>query len=602
MAERSAPQRLAGRRSVPTRAVVAAATGLALLAGCAGVPADGRVVPVETPAAAGDGAIQIAVGPPKDGARPGAIVQGFLDAMSSSDIVAQDYLAVSVRDDWSRGEIVVYEDDRVTEAPDADDENSTNVSFSAVSVATIDAQGHYRETPELPEIDEPIRLVRDPDDGLEWRIADPPVAYLISSFDLDTRFGSYDTYFVSPARDALVVEPVWLPSSPEQLVGLLAQAVVDGPTLALGPSVLPTFPPDTVVSDVTVEGDRVEVALSGALDDVAPQTVDLMALQLAETLGSTLGSVNVDLTVGGRPLEGTGRPVGDLSPLRDLGEPSAYAITDTGVRAIGADGGLSQVPGPLGRNEVAGDLLAVSYDEQQAAMVLGGTVVVAPLSDDSPPQTIYQGASVTTPSWDRFGRLWVVDRQQPGLISRVRAFVPDQEDTPSQSPSPSPSPSPVAPAPPPVFTRVDVVAPDLDNERVETFRVAPDGVRVAVVSTGTDQPSRLRVGYLLGGSDGSLSVELPAEVALVGSVLDVAWAGPSELVVVLQPPGSQAEAWRVSVDGATVNRLDLRDVTRITAYPTRQPLVISAAGNILRLASVATWVRVGPGRAVAYPG
>lgn len=556
-----------------------AVLGLAATA-CAGIPVDGRVVPVDIPADVEAGEVQVQVGSPPDGASPKQVVQGFLDAMASNRVgVAQEYLAVSIRDTWSRGDIVVYEGDSVKESESVD-QGSTNVTFTAESVATIDSQGRYRATPDQPSLDEAIRLVRDEDDGREWRIADPPVPFLISSFDLVNRFGRYDTFFISPSRDAYVVEPVWLPSEPAQLVDLLVQEVVDGPTVALGDGVLETFPPGTAVNSVSVDRDRVGVALSGSFSGVAPALVDLMLVQLDRTLDELLGPVTVQLSVGGRPLNGTGRSLPDLDPLRDLVSPDAYALTDSGVRAIGPDGVLSQVPGPLGRNEVGGDAIAVSLDESLAALVSGGTVNVAPLDAEGPASLAYQGASVARPSWDRTGRLWVVDRQAPGPLSKV--MIIDLS-----------GPEPV---------KTDVPAPDLENQTVVAFRVAPDGVRVAAITSVPEEPDRLRLGHIVVGDDGALSVEMPVVVPLDGSVTDVSWAGPTELLVVLEPPEGLAVPLRLQVDGSDPTDSDLRDVGSVTAFTTRQPLAISSAGNILRLSSVTTWEPVGPGRAVAYPG
>jgi hypothetical protein len=145
---------------------------------------------------------------------------------------------------------------------------------------------------------------------------------------------------------------------------------------------------------------------------------------------------------------------------------------------------------------------------------------------------------------------------------------------------------------------VPVAAPGLAGLRVLDLRLAPDGVRIAVV---TDDPVEgLRLGHVIRGS--APEIALPVGLPFEGVVTDVAWAGPTDLLVVATPVGGLARPYTVSIDGATVTSGSVTGITAVAAYATRLAFAVTDASNVLRQTSVLQWDQVTTGKSVTYPG
>jgi hypothetical protein len=560
-------------------ALSALAVVAVVVTGCAGIPVQSSVE-AATPVA-GDGRtdVRIEAQPPQTGATPTQIVEGFLDAMSSYQLgfpLAEEFLTPDARDGWDRDAIEVYNRTTLEEIQPG------LVELVGDPAARIDGSGRFSPVePASPPLTHSFRLAQVEVDGRgEWRIANPPNFLLISSFDLSRTYSPFLTYFPDPAGQVLVPDRVWLPAGEPQLATLLAQALVDGPTDLIDGGVANPFPLETVVSGGAISGGRAVVTVAlpvssiGEIDGAARR---LMVAQLADTM-TQLPAVEVVLTMGGQVID-VPDDSGELAALAGFEDPPAYVLAeDSAVRLADPTRVSNPVPvaGPLGRGEVPSRSLAVALDRTVAATVdeTGTQVLRTALTDDGAPVRVYQGQDVGALSFDRYGNLWLVDRRgADGRTPEVKLVQPDGAVVP-------------------------VAAPGLAGLRVTDLRLAPDGVRIAVV---TDGPvGGLQLGHVIRGAvpEIALTVDLPFD----GTVTDVAWAGPTDLLVVATPVGGLARPYSVTIDGATVTEGSVTGITAVAAYANRLAFALTDANNVLQQTSVLQWDPVTTGRSVTYPG
>lgn len=557
-----------------------------VVSGCAQIPVHGPVVPGPTPGEGEIEPVRIVAEQPRPGASPAQIVQGFLDAMSTYQVgfpLAKQFLSQEARSEWDpvRNPISVYDSPDITAGEDG------AVSFTARAVATIDATGQY--TPAAPDTELAVDLALVREAG-EWLISEPPSGLLITTLDLNNDYSPYVAHYPSPGGDVLVPDAIWLPSDGPALPTILAQALVDGPTPALGDAVANAFPPTTVVSGVDVNGGIATVDLVGPLAETDEASRQMMAAQLAYTLGRIPGITRgVELQSGGEELGMVGLPdvvdfddFPELDPLAGLVDPSAYALMDGRLVTIDpVTGAIARVEGPLGDDATAFRSVAVSLDEGVAATVTttGRQVTTQRWgSTELGPQT-YTGSDLASPSWDRYLNLWVADRVAESA-TRVYLLQPDG-------------------------TRILVEAPLLDAVRVLALRVAPDGARAAATVRTVDGQTQLLLLRVVRGTDRVTlaGVEGRAQVApALDAVSDLAWSDLTDLAVVVTAPQRPAQPVIVRVDGSAEAPEAVTGIAAIAAFPGRQLLAISEDALLRRQLSPISWVTLGAGTAVTYPG
>jgi hypothetical protein len=210
-----------------------------------------------------------------------------------------------------------------------------------------------------------------------------------------------------------------------------------------------------------------------------------------------------------------------------------------------------------------------------ATVNLTGTEVTrTPLTDDGVSEGVLPGNDIAPPSFDRYGNLWVVDRGGDGQTSELCIVQPDGSVLP-------------------------VAAPDLAGERVNDLRIAPDGVRVAVLSDGVG--AVLRLGHVVRGE--APEIDLPVTIPFEGTVTDVVWSGPTELLLVIKLPDGVFRPYSVSVDGSTVTQGSVTGVEQVAAFAGQPAYALTDVKNVLRQTSVLVWDQVTTGaKSVGYPG
>lgn len=533
------------------RSMLAALVALVALlaAGCASVPTEGPIQSGSGTGDIGDQAYGVQPQPPRPGSGARAIVNDFLDAMSTNaplDILKQ-YLTPAAAERWKPGDGVTVVDrssrQSVQEGRAAD--GSAEVTLVAPKVATLDDRGAWQDAAEAAPLKFVFKLGRV---GGELRIVTAPPGRLVAAELFVTNFKAFNLYFFTPELDALVPDPVYIPvrSSAAQTATLLAQALLLGATARLGDAVVSAAPPGTEVVSVTTDRDGegvATVALNDKINPLGPDQRLKLAAQLAWTLRQVSGVLKLKVTAGGQPYEidtttselpvsrfdsydaafasATGRRLYLLNPaqrtpqvppLRYFGTLDSSNPDSTQQYGLPTTGSLKSV--------------AIDLDGRNAATVTDGKVVYGPLSESEPVRNdnvdIDTDGTVLRPSFDKDRNLWIVDRADGQARIRVR------RDTGAVIP---------------------VQAPGLNGRRVTALRVARDGVRVlAVVRTGAK--SQLFLGRITGsGRSATISGLLPIQVGF-DQIADVGWSKATKILVLGRTAGRPNQLIEANIDGS----------------------------------------------------
>ncbi|MES9524646.1 LpqB family beta-propeller domain-containing protein [Streptomyces capoamus] len=609
-----AADRTGGARRRPARAVAYAAMGFVLLAGCASMPDSGDLRDVEsTPRQ--DTGVRVFAMPPADGAGPGEIMQGFLEALTSDDPgydTARKYLSADAADKWRPDLSTTVLANGPTIQTDCrpggrEETSSITCVLAGTRVATVDAQQAYQ--PADGSYRKKLHLTKNPKSG-QWRIDGLPDGVVMGKSDFQRNYTSVDKYYFASnaavgasGQPAAVADPVFVRSKVDPMTQMV-RSLLQGPTDWLRPVVRSSFPTGTAlrkgVSGLAPDDqNRLTVPLNLRPSQVAVSKCAEMATQVLFTLRNltpTLESVELQGAGGDRLCELTEERA-ESAAWHGASKPPEYLyFLDGKHRAVrmqaGSTGtGSVPVPGPLGEGGKKLQSVAVSRDEHTAAGVgdEGRSLYVTPLASGgsfgAPPVTSAgptPAERLTTPSWDARGDLWVADRDphRPGL------FVLEQGGTKSEQ----------------------VAVPDLSG-RIEDVRVAADGARIALV-VAKDGKQSLFIGRIQrdDGTGQGISVDgLRSAAPDLEQVSAISWAGDSRLLVVGQEQGGVQQMRYVEVDGSTLDGPAPGALTSVKAIAAsedeRVPLVAYSEDGIVRLPSGAQWQKVDKdGTAPVYPG
>ncbi|GAB3703541.1 GerMN domain-containing protein [Mariniluteicoccus flavus] len=446
-----------------TRRWLAYALVLMVLTGCATIPTTGPVTPGNGPSRAPDVSVEIAPEPPRAGAAPGTIVNGFLQAMANYQqgyAVAREYLAPEVRDAWKPEDgVTVYADGYgVTSAPES-------AVLAAPVVGRVGPDGAYEHVDEQMRVD--FGLVKDPTG--EWRIGRPPTGILVSQYLFGRFYERVNTYFYDPDFSTLVPDPLFLPKG-SQLATPLLQALLRGPTSWIRPVVVSAIPSQARLNVQSASRDPrgvVEVSLNQAVAGLADDQRSRVAAQIVWTLGQVSGVTGVRVTVDGAPwavkeqVQGV-IPIGEygwLDPVPLQRSPQLFGATAQGIVRMNENSRgleLAPVPGPLAKQAGLSALAVAPAGDRVAVVAERGTELWdAPLAEVAPEKVLTGMTNLQRPHWvgGSAPELWAVGDANGVQVVRMvvnRRVVP-------------------------------VAAPAFAGARVQAFRVSPDGARLAAV-------------------------------------------------------------------------------------------------------------------------
>lgn len=590
-------------------------SGLVLLTGCASMPNSGEVHKVGGEKHADtDPQVRVFGVKPQGGETPSDIVSGFLEAITSDEAdyaTAKLYLTKDQGKRWKPESGITVLAGGIAQAQepgttaDGKDGDSTQITLSGTKVATVDERHAY--TAENGTFSSGLRLTKE--DG-EWRIAGVADGLVLSEADFQRFYRSVDTfYFASPGpgpkdaaagRDALVADPIYLRKRINALSNAV-NALLAGPTDWLEPVVTSAFPTGIRAEEVELDdSQRVTVKLKGSPGGDGARC-ERMAAQLIQTIQgmSSTPVPSVELQgPSGRTLCTLQRgDAGAYAPDKLVGESNEQYFIDAEHHLVSLSGTGTAPPtavaGPLGTGTFKVGSAAVRRDEQYAAALTedDASLYVTGLNADAQlgpvvlrSQAVDPKNRFTTPSWDGYGDLWIADRDpdRPRLL-----MLPDGAGNP-----------------------VPVDVPDLGDGRIESLRVAADGVRIALLVRDGDHTT-LRLGRIERtgtAADQKITVaELRSVAPQLEDVIAASWAGFSRLVVVGREAGGVPQIQYVDADGSGTSSSSLPGISGVVSVAASErqdkPLLAELDGGVFRLPSDSNWKEVAPkAGSPVYPG
>ncbi|MEV6983881.1 LpqB family beta-propeller domain-containing protein [Sphaerisporangium sp. NPDC051017] len=515
--------------------------------------------------------VRILPAPPKPDATSAEIVSGFLAAAASFDdptrTVAKQYLTSDAQRTWSPFDpVTVYDQAKLTTDGRGDDLTQAHVQLKGIRLGELDRDSHYvpRDASANNDLTLGFILVRVRG---QWRISTAPSGLQLSNDDFKRAYRSFDLYFAAGEEDGLVSDQVWLPINPNQgLAKTLVQRLLVGPTTPLKGAVDSAFGgqvDDRDVNDVTVEGDTVVVDFTSDVVGAARVARYKRALsaQLSWTLKPLTEARRIEVRVNGEQFPG-GPFIIDPRDYKSY-DPN---VVDANVQALFLrQGRLFVIDKDKDEPFTAGtgparQLTSLAVADRSFSRVAGlekggGRIWVTGTAPGNSWQRWMEAPGLTSPSWDRHGDLWSVSRTGPRRSQVLRAREPG---------------SPIL-----------VSAPDLEGTDVTAFRVARDGVRVAVVSddghgqqvlVGTISRSRTEVR--------NVHTLFPAEAGR--QVADIAWRDASTLLVLTKNKNDR-QLTAVSVtQRVTDTPRSAAGIETITAAPDPAPVLAGTSdGQVL---------------------
>ncbi|WP_328363513.1 LpqB family beta-propeller domain-containing protein [Streptomyces sp. NBC_00445] len=602
-----------GARRRPVRAVAYAVCGGVLLAGCASMPDSGDLRGVEsTPRQ--DTQVRVFAMPPSEGAQPQQIVDGFMEALTSDDPryeTARKYLTARAAKTWQpemSTTVLASAPDTTPDPGPRDDSDYFSFTLTGTKVAAVDRQQAYE--PARGNYSQTVYLVRE-EKTKQWRIDGLPPGVVMGRSDFQRNYMSVDKYFLASntaagtvvQQPAAVADPVYVRRHVDPMTQMV-RSLLNGPTRWLKPVVRSSFPTGTALKGATPltpdDQNKLTVPLNEKAARVGTSTCNEMATQILFTLQNLTPAVDeVELKSGDTQLCTLTEDSADGVAARGEVRRTEYLYFVDGKKRLvrmAADSSDKQseaVPGALGEGDVELRSVAVARDESRAAAVSadGKSLYVGSMvASGSLGEAVLRSAGgsvedrLTTPSWDSQGDLWVADQNPDN--SRLLML----EDGAGEP--------------------IVVNAPELGG-RIESVRVASDGVRIAlVVDKGGKQSlliGRIERSGKVGESQAVSVSGLHSAAPELEEITAMSWAGDSRLVVVGREEGGVQQMRYAAVDGSTPEGpapAALTGVKEIAASEDeRLPLVAYSEDGIVRLPTGAQWQKViAEGSAPVYPG
>jgi Lipoprotein LpqB beta-propeller domain/Sporulation and spore germination len=606
------------RRGAAARMAASAAAMAALAGGCATMPETGPVqqFPVGQGGSgqAQDNPQPIPV-PPGPGWRADEIVSGFLAASASftnDHAIARDYLTPAARTAWRPGWAATV----VGPAPKVHivtpprnvmpgGHLSYTVRFTGQRLAALTNSGQYVTSSGSREADT-FTLVRI--DG-QWRISHlpSPTSLILTKPDFQRDYEPRNLYFFAPSGD-LVPDPVFVPQQANNAdpANGLVEALLKNPTGLLSWATRTAFPAGTKpLGRVKIIGNGVVVDLGGAAAKASPRVVREMAAQLVWTLAGTsystpaIKSVTLEINHVVKYLHGEQLQLltlySSLMPTRPAGGAYFLSSSSGGVRVLPGDGqSARQVVWPSGISRLAFSMIAVSPGEGQIAGIVPGQKGCMVYSG-----ALLHGARLTgrqlssgtctSLSWDNQGDIWAASGTHvwmlpPGGGAAVPVFLPGA--------SALAGPSASLPAP----------------DSIAALRIAPDGIRVAMIVRSRTGPAQVFLGAIShtgrGQAErtyierGGLLVSIGADVSGPSAL---SWYDADHVLVLGQAHGPLL--YDVPLTGGTsAPIITAPGTTSITAAGSDLLAGTSSDQILMSSGQVPSWRLVGLGRAPAYSG
>ena len=552
-----------------------------LLSGCSGVPTSGPVERVSADPGHFNSGVEIAPAPPGPNASPVEVVEGFLHAQASWQPqyeVARAYLTAEASQRWRpEAGVRVYAEGNPVVATD------TSATLRAPLVGTVDAAGAYRQS--TGSLDQDFGLVKDA--AGHWRISNPPEGLTISEYLFASAFSRVIPYFFEPGGRWLVPDPRYFPRGSQAYDGAV-RALLEGPTDWLEPAVQATTVRASLAGVTVSSAGVAAITLRGTGPEPDAAARIALLTQLTRAFGQFETVTAVEVMWEGAAEAWTVAPYGrtipvgafpDSDPAPRQGSRQLFAVTDgVLVRAMEGGGGNANLVVAPGITTAV--TAAVRSDAVSAAAVTQDrtAVVVGPLSENSS-QTVLTGVGLRRPDFDRQGLLWVNDDQGDWWLQDATG----------------------------AWRQLDTSA--FGEGTIETFRIAPDGIRVAIIVQRPSGEHVLGVARIDRTDDVAVRSWRELSVATTSvastSVIDVGWRTADSLLA-LVGEGRTTQVFAIAQDGASIAAIGptaVADPEELAVAPGVPAMVRTTGGDVWRYNSDFRWsLHLTGASSVLYPG
>ena len=586
----------------PVLAALAAAGAALLAAGCVSIPSGGPVL--SSPITQGTDAqnqpfVEVAPQPPGKGWLPQAVVKGFLTASASfgdNSEVAKEYLTPQERTAWNPlwSAIVYKNGPNVTgqTVPAGNVKNTVTVQVTGQEQAQLTGHGSYSvpapsASPGSSGREEDFTLVQA---GGQWRISSAPNALLLTSDSFNSDYQLRNLYFFDPTGKFLVPDPVYVPvqaGAPELMTGLVDDLITQPPDWLSGGATHTAIPAGSKISSVTFGGGPAVVNLTGTIAKGVPNDAILekVSAQLFWTLTTQSGGTgqpaqSIEVELNGKPWAPPGSQSNPVQRQSTVNPPNGvspvfYYVDSEGYLVSRKD---QAAPQHIERIGTGFKHLAVSPNGTFLAALGGdGTLytglIHGPLAK--------RGTGYDSVSFDASDNLWASASTQ---VYMFRSAQSTRQPLGQQ-------------------LAVQVNEPGDSNISlpVTALRVAPDGVRVAII-TG-DNGDELTLGAISGADGPSPSIMLsqskmsPVDAA---SFTGVTWYGPDNVITLAAGP----VATEYPVNGGPPQPITVEpDMTTISASWKNVLIATLSSGKVgADVNLTGSWTTLGDGTAPTYPG
>jgi hypothetical protein len=491
-------------------------------------------------------------------------LQAAMAAYADDPSVLAGYLTPEARAKWTAaGPVTVIQDQyEVVVPPPRESEASTEVTLKAHVAAVINEDDSYKPTGGSWE--RPFELVKLPEG---YRVSSLPAGLLLTESDVARAYRPTNLYYVNRStQDRLVVDRVRLRlDTMETFAQTVLERLLEPPTEALRGAVTSSFPAGTKIESIRSGEDRVIISLSGPLDTLDLSTEETLRGQIRNSLNKNeiaKGRV-IEILVDGESYT-VDRPDSVDQWLDDDVRDSAYYVDKGAVHYLTKDGPGGAVAGAAGEQREGYSHFAVSAGPNPLIAARTSTgISVAGLAPEGVWQEVIQGDDLTPPTWNRDGSLWTYDGKNGALLKYD-----------------------------PVRGRVDPVQvpEELDRLEINQFRIARDGVRVAV-TTGDET---VQIGALTGEGAGTKlgNLQLLTTTETGNEIKDIAWRDDERLLVLVQGTAGQTLN-EINVGDGETTGVPLKDRLQSVAAFQDQVLADVTAKGVTKLMALSqdqqTW-------------
>lgn len=522
---------------------------LVLLAttGCTSIPSSGAPEAFTIQAPDRDPLDQTATGPRVD-STPEQLVSDFLRASqagSSDDYqTARQYLTVSAAATWQpEAAVLIYAADEV---PRASFEGTSRVVLSVRTKGSLSEEGVFTGA-DNSEAKLSFDMVRNSEG--QWRINSLDNGVILSQPSFTSAFQAVQLYFLTPSQDSLVPDSRWLPR--KRLSSHLMNSLIAGPRAELEDAVYTTLNSSFALPTQGIEIGEDQVARVSLVGELPEGDVvrEHLAWQVTATLSQVSSTTGVEIEVNGAVLPPVEPPFGPRLRLdRAVGirdnvvvEGENEVWVDTGVTLEEGEGHPAVGP--------ASDSVLAWTSDTEVHVRNGEEQLEFPVDHPLPPVI------------DRWGWTWTAATDEPAIL----ALGPDGQ-------------------------RESFPVDFADATPLTALTTAPDGIRLALVSGKTNA---LTLHVIVRDGQGT-PVSLGAGIVqpLNERVMDVAWAGPTNLVALLGE-GEDTQVATLPLSGFAQIGGAPSGVTSITAGSTTSRVYLQDPEGILYARAGALWRPLG---------